>query len=128
MMDPAQDRHVENRADRLNRARQWRILAQGQVRARLVVVGLVRQQQMAKVPFAKHDDMVGAFPTDRADEPFDIGVLPGRARRSLSISDAERAKAPDDDLAISAISIAKQVLRSMLPSARLRELSSNPFR
>src|SRR5665213_320402 len=28
MMEPAQDRHAENLADRLNRARQWRILAQ----------------------------------------------------------------------------------------------------
>ena len=83
MMEPAQDRHAENRAGRLNRARQWRILAQGQVRARLVVVGLVRQQKMAKVPFAKHDDMVDAFPTDRADEPFDIGRF---ARASVAMS------------------------------------------
>src|SRR5665213_3096461 len=128
MMEPAQERRAENLADRLNRARQWRILAQGQVGARLVVVGLVRQQQMAKVPFAKHDDMVDAFPTDRADEPFDIGVLPGRARRGRSISDAERPKAPGDDLPISAISITNEVPRSMLPAARLRELSSNPFR
>ena len=80
------------------------------------------------MPFAKHDDMVDAFPTDRVDEPFDIGVLPGRARRCRSISDAERPKAPGDDLTISAISITNEVLRSMLPAARLRELSSNPFR
>src|SRR5665213_1927830 len=83
---------------------------------------------MAKVPFAKHDDMVDAFPTDRADEPFDIGVLPGRARRCRSISDAERPKAPGHDLTINAISITNEVPRSMLPAARLRELSSNPFR
>jgi len=72
--------------------------------------------------------MVDAFPTDRADEPFDIGVLPGRARRCRSISDAERPKAPGDDLPISAISITNEVPRSLLPSARLRELSRNPFR
>src|SRR5665213_3389702 len=42
-MEPAQDRHAENRADRLNRARQWRIFAQGHVGARLVVVALGRQ-------------------------------------------------------------------------------------
>ena len=84
-----------------------RLLARitGQVRARLVVVGLVRQKQMAKVPFAKHDDMVDAFPTDRADEPFDVGVLPRRARRGRAISDAERPKAPGHDLTINAISI-----------------------
>ena len=83
---------------------------------------------MAKVSFAKYDDMVNALPTDRADEPFDIGVLPRRARRGRAISDPERPKAPGDDLAISAISITNQVLRSMFPVARFRELSSNPFR
>src|SRR5665213_864096 len=64
-----------------------------------------------------HDDMVDAFPTDRADEPFDIGVLPGRAQRCRSISDAERPKALGHDLPISAISITNEVPRSMLPSA-----------
>lgn len=97
------------------------------MRAGFVVVGLVRQQQMAKVPFATHDDMVDAFPTDRADETFDMGVLQGRARQCRSISDAERPKAPGDDLAISAISITNEVPRSTLPAARLRKLSSNPF-
>ena len=72
--------------------------------------------------------MVDALPSDRADEPFDIGVLPGRARRCRSISDAERPKAPGDDLPIGAISIANPVLRSLLPAARLRQLSRNPFR
>ena len=64
------------------------------------------------MPFAKHDDMVDALSTDRAGDPFDIGVLPGRARRSRSISDAKRPKAPGDDLPISAISIAEEVLQS----------------
>jgi hypothetical protein len=39
---------------------------------------------MAKVPFAKHDDMVDAFPTDRADEPFDIGRF-ARASAAMSV-------------------------------------------
>jgi len=86
------------------------------------VVGLVRQQQMAKVPFAKRDDMVDAFSTDRADKPFDIGVLLGRARRCRSISDAERAKAPGDDLPISAISIANQVLSTVY------DITRSPYR
>jgi hypothetical protein len=34
------------------------------VRARFVVIGLVRQQQMAKVLLAKHDDMADAFLAD----------------------------------------------------------------
>jgi sugar phosphate permease len=40
---------------------------------------------MAKVPLAKNDDMVDALSAHGADEPFDIGILPGRARRCRSI-------------------------------------------
>ena len=79
------------------------------------------------MPFAEHDDMVDPFPTDRADEPFDIGVLPGRARRCRSISDAERPKAPRNDRAISAVSIADEVLRGLLPAACLGEWPRNAF-
>jgi hypothetical protein len=37
----------------------------------------VRQQNVAQMAFAKYHDMVSAFPADRADQPFRIGVLPG---------------------------------------------------
>ena len=36
----------------------------------------IRQQQVAEVAFAEHDNVVEAFPSDRTDQPFGIPVLP----------------------------------------------------
>ena len=40
---------------------------------------------------AQDHGMIQAFSPDRADEPFDMSVLPGRAGRSWSVPDAARA-------------------------------------
>jgi len=62
MVQSAQDRQAENAANSLNTARNRRILAQRQVCARLVVISLIRFEEVAKVPLAKHDDEVQALP------------------------------------------------------------------
>jgi hypothetical protein len=36
----------------------------------------VREQQVAKMPFAEHDSMVDALAADRACQPFRISILP----------------------------------------------------
>jgi hypothetical protein len=41
----------------------------------IVVVGVIRQQ-MAEVPFPQHHNMVEALASDRADQPFNMTVLP----------------------------------------------------
>jgi hypothetical protein len=80
-----------------------------------------------KVTLAKHDDVIECLPPDRANQAFGIGVLPGRSRCSWSVANAHRAKPSDECLAISAIAIANDIVRSGLPVASLRHLSSNPF-
>ena len=52
------------------------ILVERNVRARPIVVGGVIRQQMTEVPFPQHYDMVEALASDRADQPFDMPVLP----------------------------------------------------
>jgi hypothetical protein len=52
------------------------ILVERKVRARPIVVGGVIRQQMAEVPFSQHHDMVEALASDRANQPFDVPVLP----------------------------------------------------
>jgi hypothetical protein len=53
-----------------------RILVECKVRAHPIVVGGVIRQQMAKVPFPQHHDMVDALASDRANQPFNMTVLP----------------------------------------------------
>ena len=43
-----------------------------------------------------HDDVVQAFPADRADQAFRIAVLPRRACRGRMIADAKRVNSPDE--------------------------------
>src|SRR3989475_12254929 len=46
---------------------------------RPVVVVDVLRQNLSKMPFANHDDVVQAFTSNRADHPLGIRVLPRRA-------------------------------------------------
>jgi hypothetical protein len=43
-----------------------------QVGTRCVIVGDIIRQQVAKAPFAQHDDMVQAFASNRSDQTFDM--------------------------------------------------------
>ena len=52
------------------------ILVERKVRAHPIVVGGVIRRQMTEVPFPQHHDMVEALASDRADQPFNMTVLP----------------------------------------------------
>jgi hypothetical protein len=69
------------------------------------------------VPLAEHDDMVKTFPSDRADKPLGIAVLPGRPGRDWMIPYAHRSKQPNDDCAVDAIPVANNLGRCLSPAA-----------
>src|SRR6476619_4320479 len=95
-----------------------------------VVILLVRAQHMPQLPLAKHDHMIEALASDRADQSFSIAVLPRRSRRCRSVANAHRANAPRKCLAVDAvaIAIANEVIRHRFPPASLADLPSDPFR
>jgi hypothetical protein len=90
--------------------------------ARAVVVAHVREQHVTQMAFAKYHDMINAFPADRADQPFCISVLPGRARRRRAVSNTDGSGPTDEHLAVGAIAVPDQVTRGLLPAARLGTL------
>src|SRR5437899_10050169 len=57
---------------------------------RPVVVVDVLRQDLSKMPFADHDDVVKAFPSNRADHPLGIRVLPRRAGRNDRFPNVQR--------------------------------------
>ena len=75
-MQSAQDWHRQNTADGFDGEGYRRILIQWQVRPGLIVVVCIRSKQMPKMLLAKYDDMVKAVPSDRADKPLRISILP----------------------------------------------------
>src|SRR3954470_8572429 len=82
---------------------------------------------MTQMMLAKHDQVIKAFASDRADQSFGTAVLPWRSRRCRSVANAHRPNAARKCLAIDAVSITDEVLRRALPPAGLADLPSDPF-
>jgi hypothetical protein len=49
------------------------------------------------MPLAEYNNMVKVFPPDRTDQPFSICVLPWRARRRRSITNAHGSNSSNKD-------------------------------
>ena len=79
------------------------------------------------MPLAEHDDMIKTFPSDRADQPLHMPILPWRAWRGRSVTNPHRAKTPFEYLAIDAVAIANEISRRSVPAASFGELSGYPF-
>ena len=62
--------------DCLHRSMERSILVERKVRAHPIVIGGVIRQQMSEMAFPKDHDMVEALASDRADQPFNMTVLP----------------------------------------------------
>ena len=94
MVKTAKDRARCNSAKSLDDAMERRVLDQRSVSSEFVVIVGIRGQDPAQVRFAQDHDMIQAVSSDRADEPFDMSILPGRAGRRWSIPDAVLVENP----------------------------------
>ena len=88
MVQPAENWAAKNLPGPFDGTRERRILLQGEMCAGAIVICHVRQQQVAEVAFAEHDNVVEAFSSDRTDQPFGIPVLPWRPWRRRLIANA----------------------------------------
>src|SRR4029453_4231105 len=79
------------------------------MRAHRVVILQVALEDVAQVLLACHQNVVQAFPADRADQALGIPVLPRRACRRRMIANAERANATNEYAAVTSIPITDQI-------------------
>ena len=77
MVQPAEDRPSNELAEPLDRPTARRILVQGQMRSQFVVVAGVGRKDPAQMGLAEDNDVIEAFPADRADQSLRMPVLPG---------------------------------------------------
>jgi len=77
MMKSAEKRPRGEVTEPLDRPTVRRILVQRQMRSEFVVVDRVGTKDSTQVGVAEDDDVIEAFPTDRADQPLCMPVLPG---------------------------------------------------
>src|SRR6266481_6269892 len=114
-------------AGSLNWARNGRILIQGQVRPRLIIVASVRFQDPAQMCLAQDNDVVHTFTPDRSDQPFDKAILPGGGRCNRLVPDAHGTQSACDDRTVDAVPVPDHVARSLVPGECLRDLTRDPF-
>src|SRR2546427_7923182 len=95
---------------------------------RPVVVVDVLRQDLAKMPFADHDNVIKAFPSNRADHPLGIRVLPRRAGRDDRLRDVQRLGLTRKSLSIDLVSVPNEIPGPLLQRARLEQLARRPFR
>jgi hypothetical protein len=77
MMEATENRLRSESAEILDRLKAWRILAKGQMRSQFVVIGGIGPKNPAQMDLAENDDVIEAFPADRADQSLRMSVLPG---------------------------------------------------
>jgi hypothetical protein len=80
MMQSGQDRRGCDGPEPLDGSTQRDVLAQSEVRPSLIVIETVRLQHLSQMLFAKDQEMIQAFSPKRADQTFDIWILPGCLR------------------------------------------------
>src|ERR1700761_6356 len=97
------------------------------MRARGVVVGRIICQQLAKVPFPEHHDMVEAFALDRSDQPFNITVLPRRAWRDRPVANTHGSQPAYDRSTIGSVTVSNKVAWRFVPRECFGDLSGDPL-
>jgi hypothetical protein len=76
-MKSAENRARCKLAVRLDRPMARRILVQGQMRSEFIVIAGVGGKDSTQMGVAQNDDVIEAFPADRADQSLRMPVLPG---------------------------------------------------
>jgi hypothetical protein len=77
MMKSAEKRLHTDLTAPLNGTRERCIFGEGEMRPDVVIViGGIGSKHPAQMGFTEDDDMIEAFPADRADQPFRMPVLP----------------------------------------------------
>jgi len=84
-------------------------------------------KQMTKMLLTEHNNVVKAVPPDRTDEPLRVSVLPWRARRDRSVSNAHGSHTPNEGSPIDAIAIADEISRRFLPAIGFGQLLRDPL-
>jgi len=112
----------------LDGSRLGRVLVEGEVRARGMVVTEITAQTPTEVSLVEDNDVVEYVAADGANHALDEGVLPRRAGRGENLGDADPFHASPELVAVDAIAIAQEVARCPVIGERLDDLLRSPCR
>ena len=92
-----------------------------------LLVGRIICQQLAKVPFPEHHDMVEAFASDRSNQPFNITVLPRRTWRDRPVANTHGSQPACDRSTIGSVTVSNKVAWRFVPRECFGDLSGDPI-
>src|SRR5678816_3324044 len=81
---------------------------------------------MSEAPLVEHNDVIEAFPSNRPDDAFSEGILPGRSRGDEDLAHSQAFHPPDERTAVDRVRVAEQVLGRGLFREALDKLVSGP--
>ncbi len=92
-----------------------------------VIVVDVLSQDSPEVPLVEDDHVVETLAANATNHPFDVRILPWRARRRPNLVDAESRDAPAELRSIDSISVSQHEARSTLPGKGIDDLLRGPL-
>ncbi len=113
-------------AGRLDGAFRRSILAEREVRPRPLVVREVGPKDPTKTPLIEDDDVVQALAADRADDAFDVGILPRRTRCRADRRQTECRDRPTERRVEDSVAVVEDEPRVHVVGEGLAELLSGP--
>src|SRR6266849_5488660 len=94
------NRHDPSGGDFRHRSMIWRVLRESKVRAASMIVLTVGREDAPQMRLVENDHVIQTFSADRADQAFDVRILPGARRGGDDFSDAHACQAAPEDVAI----------------------------
>src|SRR5262249_4679876 len=95
---------------------------------RCIIICGIPTQNPAQVRLPKYDHVVETFPSDRADQPLDVRVLPRRSGSGRLVPNAHSTQPLPEDRTIRSVPVPNKVTRCTVPWERLGDLARNPLR
>src|ERR1035441_10505116 len=93
---------------------------------RPMIILNVRRQDAAQMTLIENYDVIETRAPDRANDPLDISVLPGRSRRGNDFIESHRLNAIAEAPTIRCVTIPQQIAGRNVPRKRLGHLACEP--
>jgi hypothetical protein len=105
----------------------WCVLLEAKVRSAPMIVPSVGREDVSKVRFVDDDDVIETLSSDRADQAFDVRILPRTRRRSDDVDDTHARESALEDIAVDAVSISVQPARRRVLGKCVDHLLGGPL-
>src|SRR4029077_9356238 len=104
---------------------EWGILVQRAMNPRFIIIRGIPTQDPSQVRLPEYDHVVETFPSDRADQPLDVRVLPRRSGSSRLVPNAHGTQPLPENHAIRSVSVQNKIARCTVPGECLGDLARN---